>query len=359
MKKYVLFFLVLLTFSCFSCMTLQQDVAVSIEEELSPEIIQIEQELAFMHAEYILDGKKPTIEKADALIKKINTLLGDINLQSAPQARLKTFQGYLCFITNRVATAKVYYQQAITTYKGEVHSVILGSRLGIIKDLSSQKVAKNDQALLTLELAIQLYQKQEYMQAVAKFDEAFISLESFYQEAFSSIRNEAWRLRNISSQTDISEADILKKDSITVLEMIKLTQQTTDYLFNLTASKKYSDANLVKHIISCGMLDAKNSNNNTSEKITKDTIATRIIAARFLWNIYTNKMAGTNLTSYHKQFSEAGFSPIEDLPLTSEDFDAVLGCIEKEIMELPDGINFYPNRNISGMDFNLSLKRIK
>ena len=71
MRKYVLFFLVLLTFSCFSCMTLQQDVAVSIEEELSPEIIQIEQELAFMHAEYILDGKKPTIEKADALIKHI------------------------------------------------------------------------------------------------------------------------------------------------------------------------------------------------------------------------------------------------------------------------------------------------
>ena len=357
-NKCIIFFVIFLVFSCFSCMTLQQDIAVSTADALSPEIMQIEQEIAFMHADFIMNGKRPSVQKADSMIKKINSLLGDINLQSAPQAILKTFQGNLCLLTDRTASAKVYYQQAISTYKGEVHSIILGNRLGIIKDLSDQKVAKTEQALLTLETAIQLYQKEEYLQAVAKFDEAFISLDNFYQEAYSELRNESWKLRNISSQTEASEAEILKKDSINVYEMIKLTQQTTDYLFKFTASKKYSDTALVRHIISCGLLDAKNSTDDSAAKITKDTVVTRILAARFLWNIFTDKYGINNINSYQKQFSEAGFSPVSDLELDSKDFDAVLGCIEKELMELPDGINFYPNQKINPMDFNSGLKRI-
>ena len=106
------------------------------------------------------------------------------------------------------------------------------------------------------------------------------------------------------------------------------------------------------------MLDAKNSTDDSAAKITKDTVVTRILAARFLWNIFTDKYGINNINSYQKQFSEAGFSPVSDLELDSKDFDAVLGCIEKELMELPDGINFYPNQKINPMDFNSGLKRI-
>lgn len=34
---------------------------------------------------------------------------------------------------------------------------------------------------------------------------------------------------------------------------------------------------------------------------------------------------------------------MQDVPLDSADFDAVLGCVEHEIMDLPDGIRFLPD----------------
>ena len=95
------------------------------------------------------------------------------------------------------------------------------------------------------------------------------------------------------------------------------------------------------------------------EQLTKDTILTRSLAARFLWNLYHDRR-GTlgNAPKYSHQFISSG-SPILDVPLDSPDFDAILGSIEKELLDLPDGMNFYPDQPMSGMDFNESIKKIR
>ncbi|MDR1178121.1 MAG: hypothetical protein LBK64_04770, partial [Spirochaetaceae bacterium] len=52
-------------------------------------------------------------------------------------------------------------------------------------------------------------------------------------------------------------------------------------------------------------------------------------------------------------------SPIPDVPLDSVFFDAVLGCIEREIMALPDGRNFQGSESIRGAAFYDMLKKVQ
>ena len=65
---------------------------------------------------------------------------------------------------------------------------------------------------------------------------------------------------------------------------------------------------------------------------------------------------GTSPT-YSRQFATMG-SPVPDVPITSPDFDAIIGCIEKEIMDLPNGIEFNPKASFNPLDLTKSLKKI-
>ena len=359
-KKVYSVIVIVLVFLMFSCSTIQQDIEVyNLPEEQSLEIQGIEEQVVLLEAKSFLNKKSVTQEEANKLIKDINVLLGEINLQTAVQSKLLALQGRLYLITQRETSARECYEESTKTYKGEVQSVILGSRLGLIEDILAQGVAKSQTPLLTLEDALQLYKKEEYLQAVAKFDEAFISLEEFYRTAYEAIRNKAWELREITSQTSAKEADILKLSNINVFQGITLAQNAGDFLFKYLGSKKYTEEALVKSLVVAGLFNPLNADSSLAGNISSETKLTRILAARFLWNLYLERVGTPRDIKYATQFLEMGFSPIQDLPLKSPDFDAVLGCIENEIMELPDGINFFPNQDISGMDFNNSLKKIK
>ena len=52
-------------------------------------------------------------------------------------------------------------------------------------------------------------------------------------------------------------------------------------------------------------------------------------------------------------------SPVADVPVDSPDFDAVLGCVENELMDLPDGEHFFPDKTVSGVEFKTWVSKIK
>ena len=60
-------------------------------------------------------------------------------------------------------------------------------------------------------------------------------------------------------------------------------------------------------------------------------------------------------TAYSKLNAE---SPVKDVLLSDEDFDAILGCVEFDIMELSDGINFNPHNSVSGIEFDKALQKL-
>ena len=49
-------------------------------------------------------------------------------------------------------------------------------------------------------------------------------------------------------------------------------------------------------------------------------------------------------------------SPVADIVLENVDFDAVLGVVENEFMNLPDGKSFNPGKEVSVLEFLSYLK---
>ena len=62
------------------------------------------------------------------------------------------------------------------------------------------------------------------------------------------------------------------------------------------------------------------------------------------------------LTRYRQRYS---FSPVPDVAVEEPWFDAVLGVVEREIMDLPDGINFQPDGEVSGLEYLSILQRLQ
>jgi hypothetical protein len=79
-----------------------------------------------------------------------------------------------------------------------------------------------------------------------------------------------------------------------------------------------------------------------------------------LWNLYNgNKNAKQDITKYSAMFAVMNDSPNPDVEIDSPDFDAVLGCIDLEFMNLTDGINFKGEKKVSGIEFSESIKKVK
>ena len=75
--------------------------------------------------------------------------------------------------------------------------------------------------------------------------------------------------------------------------------------------------------------------------------------------INTGKNSKQDLSKFSVMFAGMKDSPVPDVELDSPDFDAVLGCIELEFMNLTDGINFEGEKKVSGIEFSESLKKMK
>ena len=106
-------------------------------------------------------------------------------------------------------------------------------------------------------------------------------------------------------------------------------------------------------------LDSNNSN-HSADQLLKSSAITRIMAARFLWNLYVEKKSKPELKNrYSTRYQKPGKSPIADVDVTDEDFDAVMGTVENEIMELPDGKSFFPQNVLSNLEFIAILKNME
>ncbi|MBR1722305.1 MAG: hypothetical protein IJ727_07485 [Treponema sp.] len=360
MKKYLLFAVSAFAFTFMSCVSMQEDVYIDSFSENSAVTV-FEKRFSYLDAAFYDESQKNKQSQKDAeeLIGDIEEALKDVSIKKAVEARMNAIAGCVAYDVGNKSLAKKFLESSVEAYKGDVRSLILASRLGIEKDLIAVSEAVSDKSLINLELAIVNYSKGNYVLAVAKFDEAFLSLDAFYREAYGILRNKSWKLRNVAdSQSSIS--DILSLDSITVMQMIVLTNQNPDLLFNYTSGKAVSEKELFNKIAGSGLLNPVSKPLDESSALTRSSIVTRLVAARFLWNLYNHRQNTTQLaTKYSESYKNKKRSPILDVKLDSPDFDAVLGCVENEIMHLEDGIEFGAEKEISGSEFDESVKKIK
>ncbi len=294
-----------------------------------------------------------------------------LSREPAVLSQLQSLNGLVYLLENKSKKAQECYNEAKKQQQNNTYILLLNSRLQKSPEESlklleqSIKIDSENQTLI-LEKGKLLYKLGEYDKAIAAIDEALMISDSSnnpqYREYYSNFRTQAWQLYNSQISSAKSSKDINLTANLTKDSMLLLTSENSSLLKDFTAGTKMSTSELTKKLTAYGAfssaLDANNLN-HSADQILKSSAITRIMAARFLWNLYVEKKSKPELkTRYSTRYQKIGKSPIEDVDVSDEDFDAVMGTVESEIMELPDGKAFFPQNVLSNLDFVTILKNM-
>ena len=339
------------TVSCVSVKYEALETAAGFSGEREDDLLSLEKMIVEMDSG-VLCGAVPSQKEFSKAHEACDKFISGEALPGARLAKVYALKGRLYAAEEKKSKAKSCLSEAQKQFKGEAQETVLANRLGEVSSLDDELKnfsSAQDRALITLEKAISFYQKEDYVNALANFDSAFISLPSFYKDAYKSARDKAWALRGVSG----SGSDILKQEKMSVSEMLYFTQETSDALKPYTGGKKYSFAELYKKLSSKGLLS---SAKNPSDVLMQDATVNKMYCARFLWNLYSTRK-NLNPLMYSEMFSDADESPFPDVKVSSPDFDAALGCVEKEIINLEDGIHFCGEETVPPVEYAEWLKK--
>ncbi|MFP4377618.1 MAG: hypothetical protein ACLFP4_11295 [Spirochaetales bacterium] len=186
--------------------------------------------------------------------------------------------------------------------------------------------------------------------ALASFDEALAALPEEYQALYGEQRERAWALRESESLATASQ-EFLTNDELPLEGMAVLTQSESSLLDFLTGGRVWEPSRLYAAMIEAELL-LPDAPAPTATTLRRD-------AAYLLWKLHVLEMGqGELLTRYSDRLSgpRGARSPVPDVEIDDAWFDAVLGLVEREIMELPDGRRFFPGESVTGLEFYARLQ---
>ena len=291
------------------------------------------------------------------------------------EGRVAAWSGRLYLIEGKQRDAAAQLKKADTLYPGSIEGRVLAIRLEkdpkTRKELceTSIKEARGGSFFgqfneFNIELARVELELHNYREAVAAFDSAFPHLNPVYRSVYQEARDSAWQLRNIESGTSPKTAEIAMKRTIAWDDVIELSKTETQLLRFLSGGRIMSNADLFKALLDRAIIPK-------SQDITLadfegirlspglQDIVLRAGAAWYIWHLLAENRADKSILTRYSLRYPANRSPITDLLRSSAFFDAVLGCIEREFMVLPDGRNFKGEGTVSGAEFLMMLKKME
>ena len=357
--------------------TLQEDIFDSTEASavMLGAISEYEEKFIVYDAEYTMKGK---IESSG--ISELHTNIENKLSQThepALLAHLQAMDGLLYYMENKTKKAQDFYKEAKGNQSDDIYVLLLGIRL---EKTTENSLAKMEEILsydgkngtIMLEKGKLLYKKNQYDKAVAALDNAFLIFDGEkkpkYREVYKPFRDNVWKLYSAGIDDSVLNGSLKSADlakPLTKDVMLKLTIENTKLLEDFTGGGKISNAELTKKLTTYGVFSAaidKNNSQNTAFAITNSNAISRIMAARYIWNLYVKaKGKPEMLTRYSTRYAKMTNpkSPIKDVDLKNPDFDAVLGVVETELMELPDGKSFRPDNIMTGLDFLAIIKKVE
>lgn len=345
-------------FMLMSCASIQKDVYKSEPDITMTESLKdIEEAVILQDGKYFSDKNSMFSEaESTALIAQIDMILSSQYPDENTIARLYAFKGRVFLASGQKQNAQKILAEAKKINPGDPQVIILDYRLNKTGTLDTMFNVSDDSVPLLIEKALTYYQQSLFAEAVSSFDAAFVTAAPVYPQAYGIIRNTAWSLKdvkNTAGNTKQTDALIALKE-ITALQMIQLISDYSNKLQNIDGSEKSSSKEKFNQLVVLKIFDSVSAlPAQASDPIGADQKITRILCARILWNLYCLRSGRqTAAAPYSKAYRDQlfGASPIPDISLSSEDFDAVLGCVENEIMELPDGVHFDPDKRITAAE---------
>ena len=357
--------------------TLQEDIFDSTEASavMLGAISEYEEKFIVYDAEYTMKGK---IESSG--ISELHTNIENKLSQThepALLAHLQAMDGLLYYMENKTKKAQDFYKEAKGNQSDDIYVLLLGIRLEKTTETSLAKMEEilsydGKNGTIMLEKGKLLYKKNQYDKAVAALDNAFLIFDGEkkpkYREVYNPFRDNVWKLYSAGIDDSVLNGSLKSADlakPLTKDVMLKLTIENTKLLEDFTGGGKISNAELTKKLTTYGVFSAaidKNNSQNTAFAITNSNAISRIMAARYIWNLYVKaKGKPEMLTRYSTRYAKMTNpkSPIKDVDLKNPDFDAVLGVVETELMELPDGKSFHPDNIMTGLDFLAIIKKVE
>jgi len=136
---------------------------------------------------------------------------------------------------------------------------------------------------------------------------------------------------------------------LTLRGMIERASSETRFLAALSPDPKPSFGALLPAVREAGLL--------LDPSASPDTPALRRNVAFFLWGVISRTEHDPKLlTRYRLKYTT---SPVPDLDVSSAWFDAALGVVEREVMDLPDGVHFNPDAPVTGLEYLGILGKLK
>jgi tetratricopeptide (TPR) repeat protein len=287
----------------------------------------------------------------------VRTYIADLNRKPIKdtvfEARLAAWAGRFALVEGRRSDAEKLLAQSLSLIPVDVPSLILSARLE--RDLD-KRLEKLDAALsleggageLLLEKALTLRDLRRYRESAAAFDAAFPILDSMYQSIYGEDRDTVWTLRDLAPGDNIL-ASVMAKGQVTWKDAYTVLSTETTLLSFVTGGKTWSPEKIHTALVTKGYISLPLGGKAPS--VT--AILSRQEGARLLWSLRAEKKGDPSLlTRYSSRWTPASGrkSPVLDVPLDSAYFDGIMGCVEGEILSLPDGRNFFPTQDLSGAD---------
>jgi len=339
----------LLALALSGCASVQRDIAMTSAGEADfARLAALEGELPLLLA-------APDAARLGRDRAAVAGLRSSAPLNATYRARAAALAGELALLGGDSQAAAYALSDARAAQSNEESVYLLRSRLEASSQrreailLEGMKVAASS-SLLRAELGEALYAQGRYREAVAAFDQVLASLPVAWRSYYSRDRGAAIaRMGGEGGPAEVTE--LLGRATISLSDMASIVQGTTSLLDFLTGGATWAQGPLFERLQAGGFFGP----NATSAADQ----ATRARAAYFLWKLIVAKEDDPRLAdSYSVRYaarSDAA-SPVPDAPIASWYFDAALGCVEREVLALPDGRNFFPDLAISGSDFGAAAR---
>jgi len=292
--------------------------------------------------------------------------------------QLIAWSGRLAILEGRYSEAQRLHRQSNSVSPGNIPAVILGVRLEgdpakrleiIERELAiigprTSNTTQSGIGELNIERGRAFFELDRFLEAAGAFDVAFSSgLDKVYNDGYRTVRNRAWELRNTSG-VNAGTRDLLGRESMSWNDCITLTKNETQLLRFLTAGRNLSDAELFNRLVERGFIPATQDitiNEWTAMQPRAIEAVTRAGAAWLVWHLHAESRGDRALLSRYSLRYATGAnprSPIRDVPPLSPFFDSILGCVETELMSLPDGRNFRPAQTVRAAELLTILRKI-
>ena len=219
--------------------------------------------------------------------------------------------------------------------------------------LLEQGIARADApSRLLCERGRELLAAGRYAEAAQDLDEGLRGLAPKYGTIYGAERDKALSLARAGRNGGTAprantEAGL--DAPLTLRTMVERTLSETRFLSALSSDPAPGFEAILPAVKAAGLL--------LDPGVPPETRLSRKQVAYFLWGIAARLTHDPKLlTSYRSKYAA---SPVADVPIDAPWFDAAIGVVEQEVMDLADGVHFRPDAPVTGVEYLGMLEAMK